>query len=117
MSKRSKFLMPALAAALAIGGVTGQVMAEGSSSSAEVQQGVPGVDVDMNASRSQGMDMDMQAGNRNDSDNGVPGADVDTRTLGAGADTGTASSDSDTTTLGAGADTGSDMRAPIQDRN
>lgn len=104
-SAKSRLLWPALAAVVAIAGVTSQVQAEGSSSAAEVQRGVPGVDVDVNASRSKGVDVDMQAGNRNDSDNGVPGVDVDTRTAGAGAETRTVDSGS------------GKMRTPIQDRN
>jgi hypothetical protein len=118
-SKSKVLLGSALAAVFAVAGVVSQVQAEGSSSSAEVQRGVPGVDVDMNASRSGLPNVDLQAGNQNDSDNGVMRTDPDTRTLGAGADTGTTTS-SDTSTLGASADTGdsgSQMRAPIQDRN
>lgn len=97
----SKFLLwPALAAAIAVGGIASQVQAEGSSSTAEVQRGVPGVDVDLNANRSQGLDVDMQAGAQNDSDNGITNTDPDTRTLGAGGDM----------------DSGS-TRTPIVDRN
>lgn len=105
---KSRFLVwPAIAAAIAVGGIASQVQAEGSSSKAEVQRGVPGVDVDLNANRKTGVDVDMQAGARNDSDNGPGGEKPDTGTLGAGADTGS--------TAGSG-DTGT-MRAPIQDRN
>jgi len=104
IKSKSGFLAgAALAAVLGAAGVTSQVYAEGSSSAAEVQRGVPGVDVDLNANRSQGLDVDMQAGNQNDSDNGILRSDPDTQTLGAGADT--------TTT-----DTGSEMREPIADR-
>lgn len=102
-SVKSRFLWPAFAAVVAVAGVASQVQAEGSSSAAEVQRGVPGVDVDLNASKSKGVDVDLQAGNRNDSDNGVPGVDVDTRTAGAGAETQPSGS--------------GQMRAPIQDRN
>lgn len=119
-SKSKVLLGSALAAVFAVAGVgvVSQVQAEGSSSSAEVQRGVPGVDVDLNASRSGGPDMDIQAGNRNDSDNGLLRNEPDTRTLGAGADT-DKDANRDTSTLGASADTdsGSQMRTPIQDRN
>lgn len=102
--RKSKLLLwPALAAAIALGGATGQAMAEGSSSKAEVQRGVPGVDVDVNKSSSKGVDVDLQAGNKNDSDNGVPGVDVDARKSGAGPDTRTMAS--------------KEQRRPIQDRN
>lgn len=105
-SSKSRLLWPALgAAALAVAGVSTHVYAEGSSSPAEVQRGVPGVDVDVNKDRSKGADVDIQAGNKNDSDNGALTRDSDTRKLGAGSDTGTSDSGSAT------------MRKPMQDRN
>lgn len=107
-SKSGFILGTALATVLGVAGVTSQVSAQegtrDSSPPAEVQRGVPGVDVDLNANRSQGLDVDMQAGNRNDADNGIARTDPDTRTLGAGSDT-TVSSD-----------TGGEMRTPIADR-
>ena len=107
--RKSRFLVwPALAAAIAVGGIASQVQAEGSSSKAEVQRGVPGVDVDVNANRSKGVDVDLQAGNRNDSDNGPGREKPDTGTLGAGSDAGTSTT---------GASGSGSMRAPIQDRN
>ncbi len=100
---KSRLAVTALAAALTVGGgLLTQVYAEGSSSPAEVQRGVPGVDMDVNASRTQGLDIDAQAGNRNDRDNGIANTDPDTRTLGAGSDT---------------MDSDSQSRPPIQDRN
>jgi hypothetical protein len=97
MQTKNKLLIPAVAALMAVGGITG-VMAEGSSSPAEVQRGVPGMDIDMNKKADGGLDVDVQAGNQNDKDNGI-----DTRTLGAGADN-----------MGS---TESANRAPLVDRN
>lgn len=119
--RKARFiLLPAFAAALAIGGIASQVQAEGSSSSAEVQRGIPGVDIDL-PSRSQGADVDLQAGSQNDRDAGVPGVDVDTRTSGAGPDAGMPGVDVDTRTSGAASDTGAagseETFAPAQDRN
>lgn len=87
--QKSRLFVTAVAAVLTVGGgIATQVYAEGSSSPAEVQRGVPGVDMDVNKT-SKGVDVDAQAGNKNDSDNGVLNRDTnkETHTLGAGSDT------------------------------
>ena len=103
MQSKQKFLVPAIAAAIALGGIV-SVQAqsqsqEGSSSPAEVQRGVPGVDVDVNANKGGLPNLDVQAGNKNDSDNGI--LKPDTSAAGAGPEKQSADG----------------MRKPIQDRN
>lgn len=75
------------AAAVTVAPVFAQTTTNSGTTAAEVQRGVPGTDVDLNANgRSAtngvpGVDMDVGNPRRN---NGVPGVDVDTRSAGAG---------------------------------
>jgi hypothetical protein len=97
---------PALAVALAIAGqAQAQGKAEGSSPPSEVNRGVPGVDVDVNRTPSGGVNVDAQAGNKNDDDKLQKSVQRNTRDMGA--------SGSETTTTRASSGT----RKPTQDRN
>ena len=115
-----RYVAPALAAAIAIGGVTGQVLAQGSSSvgqggsSAEVDRGVPGVDLNLPKAlggKGAGATVSNQDDQKTDSQQAASNQDTsqpgsDTSTMGAGPDTSSSQGSS-----------GSSGRAPIQDRN
>lgn len=119
-------LLSCVAAAAIAAGAGVQVHAQGSTpgtsptTPAEMQRGVPGVDVDLGTSGRPGtngvpgIDVDLSSRRPGNTDGG-PG--VDMRSQRAGDTTGVAAVDGDTRTAGAGGARTTGMRKPIQDRN